>query len=154
METTDYVSYPIALALKKAGFEWKCHYGYSVKLRLEPEPSFGELKMIHSKAPKNYNDNRKGIEKGLEFCSAVPLWQVQKWLREKWDWHIDVFPAADCSLDADGQVCEEWNYWDFDIMHVISTRKIVESEERYDSFEQALSAGIAAALELIEQKGA
>jgi len=83
MNPEDYVSYPLALALKKAGFDEPCHYGYSVKMRLEPEISFGEPKMAHSKAPKNYNDNRKGIAKGLEFCSAPTLWQAQKWLRDK-----------------------------------------------------------------------
>lgn len=147
----DYCSYELSKALKAAGFDEPCNYGYSVKIRLEPEVSFGNPKIVHSKDPKNYNDNRKGIEKGLSFCSAPHIFHAQKWLREKWDLHIDVSPAADCSLDADGQVCEEWNYWAFDIMHVISTRRIVESMEQYGSYEEALSAGISAALELINK---
>lgn len=151
MNNEDYCSYELSKALKACGFDEPCNYGYSVKMRLEPEVSFGEPKMVHSKAPKNYNDNRKGIEKGLSFCSAVPLWQAHKWLREKWDLHIDVYPVADCSLDADGNVCEEWNYWTYDIMHVISTRKIVEDEEQYGSYEEALSEGIASVLELIKK---
>lgn len=79
----DYCDYKLSLALKACGFDEPCNYGYSVKMRLEPEVSSGEPKMVHSKDPKNYNDNRKGIEKGLSFCSAVPLWHAQKWLREK-----------------------------------------------------------------------
>ena len=146
MNTEDYVSYPLALALKKAGFDWKCDHYYCAFAN-ETDVRFWSIHPAQSQ-------NGLRIPKDTVVADAPTLWQAQKWLREKWDWHIDVFPAADCSLDADGQVCEEWNYWDFDIMHVISTRKIVESEERYDSFEQALSAGIAAALELIEQKGA
>ena len=63
MNPEDYVSYSLALALKKHGFDEPCHYGYSVKMRLEPEISFGEPKMVHGKTPKNYNDNRKGIAK-------------------------------------------------------------------------------------------
>ena len=143
MNTEDYVSYPIALALKKAGFEWPCHYGYSVKMRLEPEPSFGEPKMVHSKAPKNYNDNRKGIEKGLEFCSAVPLWQAQKWLREKKNIEVNAV----------------WSYEESDWFTYSSPMcrpQVMDSDVSdtpYSSYEQALSAGIASALELIEKKG-
>ena len=151
MKTTDYVSYPIALALKKAGFDWKCHYGYSVKMCLEPEPSFGEPKMVHSKVPKNYNDNRKGIEKGLEFCSAVPLWQAQKWLREKCGIHIDVCIYSDYSTDADGEVCDKWDFWGFDLYVAAGGKKLTDDDGEYDSYEAALSAGIAAALELIKK---
>lgn len=85
MNNEDYVSYELALKLKACGFDEPCDYGYSVKMRLEPEVSFGKPKTVHSKDPKNYNDNRKGIEKGLSFCSAPTLWQAQKWLREKGD---------------------------------------------------------------------
>lgn len=46
------------------------------------EDSVIKPKTVHSKDPKNYNDNRKGIEKGLSFCSAPTLWHAQKWLRE------------------------------------------------------------------------
>lgn len=67
MGANDYCSYELSLALKAVGFNVPCNYGYSVKMRLEPEVSFGEPKMVHSKDQKNYNDNRKGIEKGLSF---------------------------------------------------------------------------------------
>ncbi|MDE6346441.1 MAG: hypothetical protein K2L55_07220 [Muribaculaceae bacterium] len=148
MNPEDYVSYPIALALKKAGFDWKCDHYYTPEIYSEKYIEYPML--LWEKTAINSNDI---IYEGERF-SAPTLWQAQKWLREKWDLHIDVFPAGDCSFDADGHICEEWNYWNFDIMHVVSTRKIIESEERYDSFEEVLSAGIAAALELIEKKGA
>lgn len=140
MTTEDCVSYPIALALKKAGFDEPCHYGYSVKMRLEPELSFGDPKMVHSKAPKNYNDNRKGIEKGLEFCSAVPLWQAQKWLREKKNIEVNAV----------------WSYEESDWFTYSSPMcrpQVMDSDVSdtpYTSYELALSAGIAAALELID----
>lgn len=145
MTHEDYVSYPVALALKKAGFDWPCDHYYCA-FDDEADVQFWSIRPAQSQ-------NRLQPPKDAVVADAPTLWQAQKWLREKWDWHIDVFPAADCSFDADGQICEEWNYWDFDIMHVISTRQIIESEERYDSYEEALSAGIAAALELIEKKG-
>lgn len=141
MNTEDYVSYPIALALKKAGFDEQCHYGYSVKLRLEPELSFGEPKMVHSKAPKNYNDNRKGIEKGLEFCSAVPLWQAQKWLREKKEFQCQVLLNGVRSMF----------FWQ--VREMRGNGRYADSTHQYDVYEDAMSDCITAALELIEKKG-
>lgn len=142
MTPEDYVSYPLALALKKAGFDEPCHYGYSVKMRLEPEISFGEPKMVHSKTPKNYNDNRKGIAKGLEFCSAVPLWQAQKWLRNvhKFDMNIDLDDDTDEPYTTEIYKNKECvvGFWKLGF---------------FAAYESALSAGIAAALELVEKKG-
>lgn len=149
MTPEDYVSYPLALALKKVGFDEPCHYGYSVKMRLEPEISFGEPKMVQSKTPKNYNDNRKGITKGLEFCSAVPLWQAQKWLREK-GIHISVNPYMGYDIDADGALYNEYPSWGFELMGVASAEFMNDAGGNHTSYETALSAGIAAALELIE----
>ena len=152
MNPEDYVSYPIALALKKHGFDEPCHYGYSVKMRLEPELSFGEPKMVHSKVPKNYNDNRKGIAKGLEFCSAVPLWQAQKWLREEWGVHVDVCIYSDYSTDADGKVCDRWDFWGFNLYAVAGGDMMEEGDGEYSSYESALSAGIAAALDFLDNE--
>lgn len=151
MNNNDYCSYELSKALKAAGFDEPCNYGYSVKMRLEPEVSFGEPKMVHSKAPKNFNDNRKGIEKGLSFCSAVPLWHAQKWLREKWGIHVDACVFSDYSTDADGKVCDRWDFWGFDLYAVVGGEKIIDDDGEYDSYEQAPSAGIFAALELIKE---
>lgn len=135
----DYVSYELAVKLKAAGFDEPCIAQWTC----EPD---GKPILVGSTAFVFDNAQLKGRD-----VTAPLLYQAQKWLREKWDWHIDVSPTADCSLDADGQVCEEWNYWAFDIMHVISTRRIVESTDQYGSYEEALSAGISAALELIKE---
>lgn len=141
METTDYCSYELSKALKAAGFNEPCNYGYSVKMRLEPELSFGEPKMVHSKDPKNYNDNRKGIEKGLSFCSAVPLWHAQKWLREKKGIAINV-------MAHDGRA------YDYDIVFLpdaIDCDCPVDRATFSRTYEEALSEGIASALELIKK---
>lgn len=137
----DYVSYELAVALKAAGFDELCNYGYSVKMRLEPEVSFGEPKIVHSKDPKNYNDNRKGIEKGLSFCSAVPLWQAQKWLREKK--HLSVEPYAN--------IVANFNYNIADLESFADYKGHYEGQGiGYESYECALAAGLFAALELIK----
>ena len=142
MNPEDYVSYPIALALKKHGFDEPCHYGYSVKMRLEPEISFGEPQMVHSKTPKNYNDTRKGIAKGLDFCSAVSLWQAQKWLREKKK--IDVL-VWNCACGYGWEVSKAENGTGL----ILSDDKGDNKDSGcWTSYESALSAAIAAALEL------
>lgn len=123
--------------------------------RLQPELSFGDPKIVHSKAPKNYNDNRKGIAKGLEFCSAPTLWQAQKWLRNTALFNVGVNPALptrkwqfyidDLNQHVNPHDGELMTRWDDDMQEKAD-------EQMYDSYEQALSAGIEAALELI-QKG-
>lgn len=143
METTDYCDYKLSLGLKAAGFDEPCNYGYSVKMRLEPEVSFGEPKVVHSKDPKNYNDNRKGIEKGLSFCSAPTLWQAQKWLRER-AIEVDVTPI----FSHGGRDGYDWDVYD-DFSGYSAFRGTLPFAETY---EQALSAGIVAALEQIKNK--
>lgn len=138
MNDEDYVSYELALKLKACGFDEPCDYGYSVKMRLEPEVSFGEPKMVHSKAPKNYNDNRKGIEKGLSFCSAPLLYQAQKWLREKK--HLSVEPYANIVANFNYNIADLESFADYKGQGI-----------GYESYERALVAGISASLELIKK---
>lgn len=86
-------------------------------------------------------------------CSAPSLYHAQKWLRNKCGLHVVGLPCMDSASDADGQVCDEWQFWFFDIMQVSTARFLVDGEGRFDSYEQALSEGIKSALELIEKKG-
>lgn len=86
-------------------------------------------------------------------CTAIPLWQAQKWLREKCGIHIDVSVYSDYSTDADGKVCDRWDFWGFDLYVVTGGGKLTDDDGEYDSYEQALTAGIAAALELIKKNG-
>ncbi len=135
----DFCSYETAQALKKAGFDWPTLNGYSQKMRIEPDVSFGNIKNVHSKSPKNYNDNRKGIAEGVEFCSMPTLAQAQKWLREK------------KYLQPEPQYFTI-NQWLCVIKFLPNgCFKVVNNEQVYfSSYESALSAGIEAALKLIE----
>lgn len=137
----DYASYELALKLKACGFDEPCNYGYSVKMRLEPEVSFGEPKMVHSKAQKNYNDNRKGIEKGLSFCSAPTLAHAQKWLREKKGIAINVIAHDGGAYDYDMVFLPNAVDCDYPIDRATFSR----------TYEEALTEGIASALELIKK---
>jgi hypothetical protein len=84
-------------------------------------------------------------------CSAAHIYQVQKWLREKYGIHIDVCPYSDYSTDADGKVCDRWDFWGFDLYANVGGEKMVDDDGEYDSYEQALSEGIKSALELIKK---
>lgn len=134
----DFVSYELAVKLKACGFDEPCNYGYSVKMRLEPEVSFGEPKMVHSKDQKNYNDNRKGIEKGLSFCSAPHIFHAQKWLREKWG--IYAYCEPNCLKK-----------WFARAIDLAKNEDLLFDGEMFDNFEKATEYAISAAMELIKK---
>ena len=71
--------------------------------------------------------------------SCPTLWQVTKWLREKKEIFVEV-------------TSEALHDWDFFVMKLDEDTNVgvVRGSEIYPSYESALSAGIAAALELIK----
>ncbi len=130
MNPDDYVSYPIALALKKAGFDEPCMAFY--------EHTDGQMLVI---------DGEEDWNRGIDY-SAPFLWQARKWLRDRCGIHVNACKYSGCIIDTVEKVCNSWDFWGFDLYVVIGCKKIYGAG--YDSYEQALSAGIAAALELIE----
>lgn len=142
MNPEDYVSYPLALALKKAGFDYPCYFYYTRK----DAPDDHVWSTTSEEAPIDYN---RSVYAG---CSMPTLAQAQKWLRDRCGIHINVCIYSDYSTDADGKVCDRWDFWGFDLYAVSGGKQIEDGDGEYDSYESALSAGIAAALELIEKK--
>lgn len=143
MNPEDYVSYPLALALKKVGFDYPCYFYYTRK----DSPDDHVYSTTSEEAPIDYN---RSVYAG---CSMPTLAQAQKWLRDRCGIHIDVCIYSDYSTDADGKVCDRWDFWGFDLYAVSGGEMMEDGDGMYDSYEQTLSAGIAAALELIEKKG-
>lgn len=143
MNPDDYVSYPLALALKKAGFDAPCYFYYTRK----DAPDDHVWSTTSEEAPIDYN---RSVYAG---CSMPTLAQAQKWLREEWGIHVNVCIYSDYSTDADGKVCDRWDFWGFDLYAVSGGAMMEDGDGEYDTYESALSAGIAAALELIETKG-
>ena len=134
MNTEDYVSYPLALALKKAGFDYPCYFYYTRK----DEPDDHVYSTTSEEAPIDYN---RSVYAG---CSMPTLAQAQKWLRE----------VKRIEVNASWESIKR--YWFFytnfmDVPDIVNLEDI--SDSVYSTYEQALSAGIAAALELIEKKG-
>lgn len=147
METTDYVSYPIALALKKAGFNELTNSFYD-----EASVQQGEFEIV----PTYAKFNEVCRTPGCECVSAPTLWQAQKWLRDVFLLHVCANPAIptrkwqfyidDLNQQINPYDGELMTRWDDDMQEMAN-------KHLYDTYEQALSAGIAAALELIEKKG-
>ncbi len=128
MNPEGYVSYPLALALKKAGFDERCRHHYDIEDA--PEGCYWEGSSWHK---KNHNEDI------LKF-SAPSLWQAQKWLRD----------IKRLSIEPYANIAVAWNY---NIADLDNFAENVGGEASFPSYESALSAGIAAALELIEKKG-
>lgn len=134
MSKEDYVSYELALRLKECGFDEPCD------------------KWIASKSFSYYDedeccDHNAVIRKGWIISQkqkerydqdALPyltLWQAQKWLREVKDIDVEVRVCV-----VDGKKGYE--------AYVIPPYALIPAQRDYES---ALSAGIAAALELIKK---
>ena len=134
----NYCSFEQAVKLKELGFAEKVNHASLKKISIEPELSVGDLKEVHSKDPKNHNDNRKGAEKGLFFYSAPALHIAQKWLREVKGIHVE----------------PHFQYGTiFKVVIQSETKYLYKTLDKgYDTYELALSAGIDVALELLTDK--
>lgn len=127
METTDYCNYELSKALKACGFDEPCDAFYLPPMKNRPEPFFSGRVKRSIKSESN----------AFHF-SAPTLWQAQKWLREKH--RLSVEPYAN--------ICAGFNY---NIADLESFADYKGQGVGYGCYEQALSSGIAAALELIKK---
>lgn len=141
METTDFCSYELSKRLKACGFDEPCDHFYNCHYNLN---RYADTDRI--------NRNTNGHH--TPSCSAPTLAHAQKWLREKWLLHIGANPAIptlkwqfyidDLNQQINPYYGELMTRWDDDMQE--------KADERlYDSYEAALSAGIASALELIKK---
>ena len=130
-----YVSYEQAVALKRLGFAEKVNHGYLKKISIEPEVSVGDLKEVHSKDPKNYNDSRKGIAKGIEFYSAPRLDQAAAWVREEKGTYIEPRFQYESVFKT--------------VIQSPKLQKYIVLENKFYSYEEALKYGLDVAIELL-----
>lgn len=150
--TEHYISFEQAAKLKELGFDKKVNHGYSQKMRIEPDLSYGTPKEVHSKDPKNYNDNRKGAGKGIQFYSAPRLDQAQAWLREVKGIHIAVDPYCK-ENNSDTNICNaEDCFWSMELSSVPFGYWLNVSKGEFDTYELALSDGISGALDLLTNR--
>lgn len=131
MKQEDFVSYDLAVKLHASGFDWPCdHYWYKVYTDSD------EMEMRQGKTMDYNNDGWF-----VPHCSAPTLWHAQKWLRSK---GIEVYVLLAADNDR-----YEWSIYDRSVHDNIDSSR----GDDYKTYESALSAGIAAALELIKEGG-
>ncbi len=134
MEANDYCSYELSLALKKHGFDYPCYFYYTRK----DAPDDHVWSTTSGEAPIDYN---RSVYAG---CSMPTLAQAQKWLRE----NKRLIVLVDYILITKDAA----NRWCFSVSDTYGLCDTDKDHKRYDTYESALSAGIAAALELIENE--
>lgn len=129
METTDYVDYPTAVALKKCGFDEPCIAQWAC----EPD---GKPILLGSTAFVFSNAELKGRD-----VTAPLLFHAQKWLREKKGIAINV-------------IAHDGGAYDYDIVflpNAVDCDYPIDRATFSRTYEEALSEGISAALELIKK---
>lgn len=130
METTDFCSYELSKRLKDCGFDEPCYFYYT----RENAPEDHVWSTTSEEAPIDYN---KSVYAG---CSMPTLAQAQKWLREKKGFFVEVTSEA----------LHDWDYFILELDEDVNAG-LARGKEIYESYEQALSAGISASLQLIEK---
>lgn len=127
METTNYVSYDLALKLKACGFDEPCIAQWAC----EPD---GKPILLGSTAFVFSNAELKGRD-----VTAPLLYHAQKWLREKH--HISVRVSY----------ISYHKVWFADWLN-LDSGKFDDTDATFATYEEALADGISVALELIEQE--
>ena len=128
----QFVSFDTAKLLKEAGFDVPCTSQYT------------EGKSIWNVGyPDNFNQDEFGYSRPTQALA-------ERWLREAHGIHVSSNIFMDSANDADGNTVDEWNFWSYDLFDN-SGRIIEESDDRYDSYEEALEAGLKRSLELIKK---
>lgn len=131
MELTDYVSYPLALSLKKVGFDELCDHYYCA-FDNETDVRFWS---IHPAQSQNGFVNPDG----KVIADAPSLYAAQKWLREKMRISIRV------NYIFDGK------RWFADLLN-LDSEEYEDIDESYLTYEDALSTGIYAACNALTTK--
>lgn len=126
----QFVSFDTAKLLKEAGFDVLCYMQYSER-----------GVQWNAFSPENFNADDWG-------CSCPTQALAARWLREVHGIHVSSNIFMDSANDGDGNTVDEWNFWSYDLFDN-SGRIIEESDDRYDSYEEALEAGLRWGLELI-----
>lgn len=130
METSDFVSYELAVKLKAAGFDEPCIAQWTC----EPD---GKPMLVGSTAFVFSNAELKGRD-----VTAPLLFHAQKWLREK----------KELCVTAYAQPYNGLPYYTGYILFEGDEKEVLDQDGHwYDDYEKCLSETISAALELIKK---
>lgn len=132
----DFVTYEQAIKLKELEFNWECHYRYNINKQLVPN-------VVYSNCGVDSDDLAVDVNfRCIGDISAPTLSQAAKWIREKYNLFIHVYLHLD-------------DCWLYEIQYIFYYdyhKYKPEDEQWWRPYEQALSAGIDQALELLKQQ--
>lgn len=137
MNTEDFVTYEQALALKKLGFREKCLY-YYFNHTLHPNDVYAhkvDRNSFHRVYSVEALSKIRNVAKEPAVCDAPTLSQVQKWLRKEKGICVEPIFIYE-------QVFEV-------ILKSISYALYKRLDEKFNSYEEALSDGITECLKLL-----
>lgn len=137
----DYCDYKLSLALKACGFDEPCQMYYTH----EDAPDCALWLTGDPRDPENYNKAHDDCPFARPTCSAPTLAHAQKWLREKKG--IDAL-VYNCACGYTWEVSKANNGTG---LILFDEKGDDENSGCWTSYEGALSASIAAALELIKK---
>lgn len=128
METTDYVSYDLALKLKAAGFDEPCDHYWSKDF------TNSDKRVLRQASANDYNND----DWFIPHCSAPQIYHVQKWLREKH--HISIRVSY----------IPYHKVWFADWLN-LDSGEFDDTDATFATYEEALADGICVVLELIKK---
>lgn len=127
----EYVNRSQALKLKALEFHWHCYGAFATKVRQS---------WILS-TPMDHNNFDSSV------CSAPTLAQAQRWLRDIKNIYLIVDVAYKETYDADASY-----YWRTCDQMGWKLENSQDNDAYFDTYEQALSAGIDRVLETLKEK--
>lgn len=128
----SYVSFETARLLKEAGFDVLCTSQYT-----ENEFAWENLRKT------DFNKSDYVFSRPTQALAA-------RWLREVHGIHASIDIFMDSENDADGKIVDEWTFWSWSLFDS-SGRIINISDDRYDTYEEALEGGLKYGLKLIKK---
>lgn len=139
MDVKDFVTFEQAVLLNKLGFDKNCTHNYHIKSQqlfnnvYYPYEDEGvDIEMIEY----SYNTFKRDTGR---YIDAPTMLQVHSWLRNEKNYSIE--PQSE-SIDR----------WTYRIINFITDKNISETNDVYESYEDALSNGITECLRHLENK--
>lgn len=149
----DYVTYEQAVKLRKLGFDWEDthYYEEDAKLTTHKEYISGNGGYEYELSVENfyYSVNTNRLYQNV--FDAPTLSQAAKWLREKKNLSIEVIAFGDEVIEE--RILVKKCFWEVGIMNISKNSSFMMDylHDRFETYEEALSTGIDAALELIKE---
>lgn len=140
MNNEDFVSYEIAQDLKKAGFDLTCDRYWYQKFANSDNMALGQA------SADDFNNDGWDVP----HCSAPTLAQAQKWLISKGIF-VEVSCLGTSKFNPVG-ISKEVPDWSFELVNTATGDYLGENLDVFKDYSTSLSAGIEAALKLIDGK--